>query len=325
MDLKLIYGLKDDKLVHISEVESGLKCNCVCPSCKTELIARKGSKIKHHFAHNNTEDCKKGYETSIHILAKEILSEQNSIEGPIITIGPNDIVVHSMPIKYDRVEIEKKIENIIADIVVYKGERLLIIEIFVTHKIDKEKEEKLKKIGISTMEIDLSMMDKEINKEELREILLKDKEKKRWILNKPLDLFLKREEEILFSLISKHKIHHREKFWQSHYIEDCPKEKRKNWRIPIADLHNGGGCSECCFFQGYEYKEIVITTIEKADYPYKDDYGWYDDDGDYYEEDNDIDNKGYYTVCDYIPNFIYCGYKNQITDYESLKSFKTKK
>lgn len=325
MNLKLIYGLKDDKLVHISEVESGLKCNCICPSCKTSLIARKGSKVKHHFAHNSKEDCGKGYETSIHMLAKEILSEEVILEGPEIVIGPKDMVLPNMPIRYDRVEIEKKIDNIIADIVVYKEDKPLILEIFVTHKIDDEKENKLQKLGISTMEIDLSSIDREIDKEELREILLKDKDKKRWVINRPLEAFVKRDEQILLSLLSKHKIYNRESFWQSDYIKDCPKEKRRNWRIPITDFDYEKGCSVCSFFQGYEYIKEIVCKVEKKDYPYEDECGFRNEVYDYYDEDNDPEGKGYYYLYDRIPDYVYCGFKNKITDYESIKRFKAKK
>lgn len=69
----LLYGLRKGTLVHISEVESGLKCECKCPSCDAKLVARKGKKNKHHFAHHATDNCKYGYETSLHFAVKEII------------------------------------------------------------------------------------------------------------------------------------------------------------------------------------------------------------------------------------------------------------
>lgn len=47
--MKLPYGLKDGKLVHISEVDKGKKCGCVCPACYSPFIARKGKKIIHNY------------------------------------------------------------------------------------------------------------------------------------------------------------------------------------------------------------------------------------------------------------------------------------
>lgn len=41
----LLYGIRNNKLVHISEVEKGIKCDCTCPACKGRLIAKKGIKL----------------------------------------------------------------------------------------------------------------------------------------------------------------------------------------------------------------------------------------------------------------------------------------
>ncbi|MEC8880010.1 MAG: competence protein CoiA family protein [Pseudomonadota bacterium] len=54
IDLTLIpFGLRvnDDYLVDVSHVERGRRCRCICPSCKTPLIARQGDKKTWHFAH----------------------------------------------------------------------------------------------------------------------------------------------------------------------------------------------------------------------------------------------------------------------------------
>jgi hypothetical protein len=41
----LVFGERaDGTMAHVSEVSSGLECNCVCPGCGTRLVARKGDK-----------------------------------------------------------------------------------------------------------------------------------------------------------------------------------------------------------------------------------------------------------------------------------------
>lgn len=72
---KLLFGYKNDELVHISEVARGLECGCMCPSCGHPLIARKGNKKIHHFAHYNRAECKNAVETAMHIAAKNILEK----------------------------------------------------------------------------------------------------------------------------------------------------------------------------------------------------------------------------------------------------------
>ena len=43
--LNLTYALKNNLLVHISDVERGKNCQCVCPACNEPLIAKKGEKV----------------------------------------------------------------------------------------------------------------------------------------------------------------------------------------------------------------------------------------------------------------------------------------
>lgn len=65
------YGERNDRLLHVSAVGRGLGCNCVCPVCKDPLVARKGAKTKHHFAHRSGSTC--NTETVLHELGKRLL------------------------------------------------------------------------------------------------------------------------------------------------------------------------------------------------------------------------------------------------------------
>lgn len=57
------------------------------------------------------------------------------------------------------------------------------MEIFVTHQVDERKLSKLQNNNISTLEIDLSKLDRMIPLEELQEILLQSNKAKKWIYN----------------------------------------------------------------------------------------------------------------------------------------------
>ena len=87
----LVFGERaDGTIAHISEVASGLECNCVCPGCGTRLIARKGNKQDHHFGHYGTEDgrpCQTGPETALHKFAKEVLAHRLELELPPLAMG----------------------------------------------------------------------------------------------------------------------------------------------------------------------------------------------------------------------------------------------
>lgn len=76
VDCNLTYALDSEgKLVNIEQAESGKKCNCICPACEESLVAKKGKKREHHFAHSSGKNCEDAYETMLHQLAKEKFQE----------------------------------------------------------------------------------------------------------------------------------------------------------------------------------------------------------------------------------------------------------
>lgn len=185
---KLIYALKDGEITSIADVESGLKCGCVCPACGEPLVAKKGSKVMHHFAHHAGTNCEYGYQTSLHLAAKDILSKAKKMVIPRVSFtfpGTNksELISGEKEIPIDSVELEKRFDDIIPDIVVYSRGKYFFVEIFVTHQVDENKLAKLKKANISTIEIDLSNIDRMISPEELKESLLQNNDHKKWIYN----------------------------------------------------------------------------------------------------------------------------------------------
>ena len=143
--LNLTYALKNNLLVHISDVERGKNCQCVCPACNEPLIAKKGEKVLHHFAHSTGHVCEYGYETSLHLAAKDILLQAKKMIIPSVKIHfphthkRDELISNAQEISIDAVELEKRIDSIIPDIVVNCNGKRFIIEIFVTHRIDDSK------------------------------------------------------------------------------------------------------------------------------------------------------------------------------------------
>ncbi|TIQ19889.1 MAG: hypothetical protein E5X61_27130, partial [Mesorhizobium sp.] len=68
---QLVYGKRTDgTLAHISDVVRGLACQCICPACEGQLVARTKADFRvPHFAHNGGEACGGGPETALHLLA----------------------------------------------------------------------------------------------------------------------------------------------------------------------------------------------------------------------------------------------------------------
>lgn len=79
----------DGAEVDVADVDRGLDCGCICPSCKAPLIARKGDINEWHFAHATKEghkrevtDCEFSFFVSARMMAKKILSETQYINLP---------------------------------------------------------------------------------------------------------------------------------------------------------------------------------------------------------------------------------------------------
>lgn len=179
--LNLVYALRGDELVYVSDVERGLKCGCRCPACNGELVARKGEKKAHHFAHHNADTCAYGYETSLHLAAKDILLHAGKLDLPLshdLLSGKirkelcDDMWTNGGEITIDNVELEKKFGSVIPDVIIHSGSRVIFVEIYVTHPIDDKKLQKLRELKIPTIEVNLSNMDDSVSREQLEHIIL---------------------------------------------------------------------------------------------------------------------------------------------------------
>ncbi len=152
-------GLRAD----VKDVANGLKCRCVCFECEQPVIARQGPKVKWHFAHHAPTNCRPSPESELHFYAKSLLAERLWCWIPEVHASAAEMTKRiSQRRKYQFVEVkvEKADGNVRPDLLlIAKGGKILHIEIYVRHKVDPIKLEKLRTRGISSIEIDLSKLD----------------------------------------------------------------------------------------------------------------------------------------------------------------------
>lgn len=165
---ELVYALDAEtqrKMVYIKEADNGSKCKCVCPSCRKPLVAKNaGAKNAPHFAHESNCECATALQTSLHYLAKEIFLEEKvfhfkKFDGRIARYNISEVVL------------ENKIGGIIPDVILNCEGKIFIVEIFVSHPVDEEKKQKIRDMNVSAVEYDLSKVDRNISKDELRGII----------------------------------------------------------------------------------------------------------------------------------------------------------
>ena len=182
------FGLKGGNLVHIDDVPRGLKCECVCPACGGALIAQKGRIKAHHFAHAKGEDCAAGYETALHLVAKDLLLERREVALPAVEVSfssyrkPIEIAPERVD-SLESVQLERRVGEIIPDVLATVGGRKLLIEIRVTHTVDDLKLAKIRRLNLSTVEIDLSNSRSGLSLDELASHVIEPSPRKAWLYN----------------------------------------------------------------------------------------------------------------------------------------------
>ncbi len=192
--VELCYGEKDGTLLHISEVVSGLECGCICPACAAPLIARKGEIRKHHYAHHQGTDDKSCLETALHRYAKQVLANEKKLFLPDIYL--HGYLVDEIGNRHERHQLEKGVlrqlttvtlevqrDSYRADVVGYIEEfGELDVEIRVTHEVDSEKQEKVRSLRKSMVEIDISELPRDATPDEIKEAVLYTAPRE-WIYN----------------------------------------------------------------------------------------------------------------------------------------------
>ena len=252
----LQYGIKDNKLVHISEVEKGLECNCICPACKSKLIAKKENKVIHHFAHYNADECEYGYQTALHLAAKEILFNAKEMIIPSLflkfpyTNRSSIKIFDEQRITIDNIELEKTYNDIVPDIVVYSHGSKFFVEIYVTHAIDDVKLEKIKNAKVSTLEIDLSKIERDITHEDLKHYLIDSCKEKYWKYNINTEIWMKRFKDIADKKTNISR-------GMAQHIDYCPINIRNYRGKSYANFIDD--CLYCDYLVGNEIDGILCT------------------------------------------------------------------
>jgi len=74
-DQPIYFGIdiETGELLSVKDVARGRACSCICSSCSTKLVARKGEIKKHHFAHEINKECLYGSEISVYRAFYELL------------------------------------------------------------------------------------------------------------------------------------------------------------------------------------------------------------------------------------------------------------
>ena len=240
---KLKYGLYGDKLVHIDDVERGLACNCVCPHCKTPLVAKKGNQNVKHFAHYKLADCNHGTETALHLMAKNIISQTRKVFVPYIPKSEYDFSNRGNVMLFEEAVLEKPLSSSIrGDIILCNGNRFLNIEIKVTHEIDTNKAIKLFNLGVPTIEIDLSDIKDNFDERLVEQQILSGEKTQLIYSPKCKEIIAKR-------ILGEWK----QTIYNSNgtHVKDCPLSRKNAYFVDYSRKGGKNQCHECDAYVNY--------------------------------------------------------------------------
>lgn len=190
-DESIRYAKQNEAIVHVSEVVSGLACECRCMVCGAPMLAKKGEVLAHHFAHTAETNCNPTPESLTHRFAKELIARELRALQPL----------HEVRIEYrgleawarstaqwfigDSAEVEPQAyreKGFVPDVVIAQGSRKLAIEVYFRHAVPAEKIALLKKCYIHAVEIDLRDLPDNAGPEQLR-AALGDVQRWHWLNN----------------------------------------------------------------------------------------------------------------------------------------------
>jgi hypothetical protein len=196
----LTYALRDNNLVHVKNVENGKDCLCICPFCKSELLAiNNDDNIPvPHFRHSIP--CEGAYESALHLLAKEVLKESKTLRIPNFhhdydNQNEDSFFRSGFFIDFDSAEDEVDLGDIVPDIICHKGGSKLYVEFRNSHPIDAEKLAIIKNGDVSCIEIDIRKLN--LDKEEIKAFLLQERDEIYYIFNPKLEEKYRKEYELI--------------------------------------------------------------------------------------------------------------------------------
>ena len=150
----IFYGIMEDTgtVVTVDNVERGLACGCICPSCGTRLEARKGESRAHHFAHETNKECLYGAEISIYHAFYELLNTSKRFFLPDAILSFNsrkkdELVKKGSLISLTEVEYNNDSITYPPELLCYSGSKCFQIILDFESYYDKKDYQSIKEYG----------------------------------------------------------------------------------------------------------------------------------------------------------------------------------
>ena len=151
-----------------------------------------------NFAHHRGASCALGFETAVHLAAKQLIADRMALYLPAVrTNAPgaaDDGDLFAQPTLFapagvarlQAVRVEGRVGEIRPDLVVSHGGRDVLVEIAVTHFVDALKLRRIKDLRVAAVEINVSAV-REMNFAALEAALFTSEQKSQWLCHPERD------------------------------------------------------------------------------------------------------------------------------------------
>lgn len=166
----ILYGMgPDGNLHHINDVERGEACNCVCPdpNCGQTLIARKGEKKSHHFAHKRGT-CEWAAEYVISAVAADIVQRAGAIVFPKLAFkdaftGSDETIAEGQSVRISSAQLVQESGRGNPDLLITRktstGEvREFLVLFSLVHGVSHKQREAVRQTGRDSFVVDLNYL-----------------------------------------------------------------------------------------------------------------------------------------------------------------------
>lgn len=199
--------LETNELVDVGSVPQGKACNCICPSCKTPLVARHGRINEWHFAHQSqntynktSKDCDYSFAVSVRLMILQLSSSNLKFKTPELKVPMSVdseysyesadfsmVVATESLFELQNLSIAANFDGVTVDILGYTEDIPFII--FITHRNrtlpPRLKEPTTSKCGVIELNVDnlTPLFKQEKNgqyKEVLRKYIQEETDGKEW-------------------------------------------------------------------------------------------------------------------------------------------------
>jgi hypothetical protein len=138
------FGLResDGTIIDVHAVPRGRGCGCICPSCRTPLIARQGGEKVWHFAHasravfdRTAQECDFSFYVSIRLMARQLIGSELTLvlpdyRGCVSRYVPaldkecrsEYLVTKGCAIQLERVQVETRFADVAVDLKGWVGD-----------------------------------------------------------------------------------------------------------------------------------------------------------------------------------------------------------